>query len=62
MPNEEAKLRDPVGRQKRHGQILFTMDRPATIGALPIGVAQADKVLVGSGGLHHMPDRGPPHC
>ena len=47
LPNDEAKLRDLIGRLKRHGQVLFVVDQPATIGALPIAVAQAENVLVG---------------
>ena len=47
LPNEEAKLRDLIGQLKRHGQVLFVVDQPATIGALPIAVAQAEDVLVG---------------
>lgn len=46
LPNDEAKLRDLIGQLKRHGQVLFVDDRPATIGTLPIAVAQAKDVLV----------------
>ncbi|MBG6215080.1 hypothetical protein RCH23_002967 [Cryobacterium sp. CAN_C3] len=35
LPNDEAKLREVVGKLKRHGQVLFVVDQPATIGALP---------------------------
>ena len=42
LPNEEAKLRDLIGRLKQRGQVLFVVDQPATIGALPIAVAQAE--------------------
>jgi hypothetical protein len=47
LPNDEAKLRELIGQLKRHGQVLFVVDQPATIGALPIAVAQAEGVLVG---------------
>ena len=47
LPNDEAKLRELIGQLKRHGQVLFVVDQPATIGALPIAVAQAEDVLVG---------------
>lgn len=47
LPNDEAKLRAMIGKLKQHGQVLFVVDQPATIGALPIAVAQAENVLVG---------------
>jgi len=47
LPNEEAKLRGLIGQLKRHGRVLFVVDQPATIGTLPIAVAQAANVLVG---------------
>jgi hypothetical protein len=47
LPNDEAKLRELIGQLKRHGQVLFVVDQPATIGALPIAVAQAEDVLMG---------------
>lgn len=47
LPNDEARLRAVIGSLKRHGQVLFVVDQPATIGALPIAVAQAEDVLVG---------------
>jgi len=47
LPNDEAKLRDVIGKLKKHGQVLFVVDQPATIGALPVAVAQAENVLVG---------------
>ena len=46
LPNDEAKLRELIGQLKRHGQVLFVVDQPATIGALPIAVAQAEDALV----------------
>ncbi len=47
LPNDEARLRDVIGKLKKHGQVLFVVDQPATIGALPVAVAQAENVLVG---------------
>ena len=47
LPNEEAKLRALTGKLKQNGQVLFVVDQPATIGALPIAVAQAEDVQVG---------------
>ena len=47
LPNDEAKLRELIGQLKRHGQVLFVVDQPATIGALPIAVAQAEDMVVG---------------
>lgn len=47
LPNEETKLRAMIGKLKRNGRVLFVVDQPATIGALPIAVAQAENVLVG---------------
>jgi hypothetical protein len=47
LPNEEAKLRALIGQLKRHGRVLFVVDQPATIGALPIAVAQAANAPVG---------------
>ncbi|RFA06629.1 IS110 family transposase [Subtercola boreus] len=47
LPNDEAKLRQLISGLKQHGRVLFVVDQPATIGALPIAVAQAEGVLVG---------------
>jgi hypothetical protein len=47
LPNDEAKLRAMIGKLKRNGQVLFVVDQPATIGALPIAVARAENMLVG---------------
>lgn len=47
LPNDEARLRTVIGKLKQHGQVLFVVDQPTTIGALPIAVAQAEGVLVG---------------
>lgn len=47
LPNDEAKMRDVLQHLKHHGNVLVVVDQPATIGALPIAVAQAEGVLVG---------------
>lgn len=47
LPNDEARLRDLIGGLKKHGRVLFVVDQPATIGALPVAVAHAEGVLVG---------------
>ena len=40
LPNDESKLRALFGKLKEHGQILLVVDQPATVGALPVAVAQ----------------------
>jgi transposase len=47
LPNDEAQLREIIRELKRVGIVLFVVDQPATIGALPVAVAQAEGVLVG---------------
>ena len=47
LPNDEARLRELISRLKEHGRVLFVVDQPATIGALPVAVAHAEGVLVG---------------
>jgi hypothetical protein len=47
LPNDEARLRDLIGSLKQHGNVLFIVDQPATIGALPVTVAHAEGVSVG---------------
>lgn len=47
LPNDEAKMRAVLKKLKQHGTVLVVVDQPATIGALPIAVAQAEGVLVG---------------
>ena len=47
LPNDEARRRDLIGGLKKHGRVLFVVDQPATIGALPVAVAHAEGVLVG---------------
>lgn len=46
LPNDEARLRAVPGHLAAHG-ILRVVDRPATIGALPVAVAQAKRAPVG---------------
>jgi transposase len=47
LPNDEKKLRELIGGLKRHGTVLFVVDQPKTIGALPVAVAYDEGVLVG---------------
>jgi len=47
LPNDEARLREILTELKHAGRVLLVVDQPATIGALPIAVAQAEGVLVG---------------
>lgn len=46
LPSDEAKLRALITELKAHGQLLFVVDQPATIGALPVAVARDEGVLV----------------
>ena len=41
LPNNEAKLRTILEGLTAHGPVLMVVDQPATIGALPVAVAQA---------------------
>ena len=47
LPNDEGKMRAVLQKLKHSGTVLVIVDQPATIGALPIAVAQAEGVLVG---------------
>ncbi len=47
LPNDEKKLRALITELKQHGTVLFVVDQPATIGALPVGVAYDEGVVVG---------------
>lgn len=47
LPNDEARIREILAELERHGRILVVVDQPATIGALPVAVAQAAGTLVG---------------
>ncbi|RQS55433.1 IS110 family transposase [Burkholderia sp. Bp8963] len=46
LPNDEAKLRALIAELKTHGRLLFVVDQPSTIGALPVAVARDEGVLV----------------
>jgi Transposase len=46
LRNDESKLRALIGKLKEHGQILLVVDQPATVGALPVAVAQAEGVWI----------------
>lgn len=46
LPNDETQLRALINELKAHGQLLFVVDQPATIGALPLAVAQDAGALV----------------
>lgn len=60
LPQDEAKLRAIIDKLTKHGRLLLVVDQPATIGALPVAVAQAAGILVGYlPGLAMRPDRGP---
>ncbi|MGO4611582.1 transposase, partial [Variovorax sp. 2RAF20] len=45
LPNDEVRLREILASLNKHGSILLVVDQPATIGALPVAVAQADEVV-----------------
>ena len=47
LPNDEKKLRELIGRLKQHGTVLFVVDQPNTVGALPVTVAYDEGVVVG---------------
>ena len=47
LPNDERRLRAVIADLQIHGVVLLIVDQPATIGALPIAVAQAAGALVG---------------
>lgn len=47
LPQDEAKLKDLIHSLSEHGTLLFVVDQPATIGALPVAVAQAAGIQVG---------------
>ncbi|MEN8585502.1 transposase, partial [Burkholderia sp. RS01] len=47
LPNDELRLREILDSLNKHGSILLVVDQPATIGALPVAVAQAAGVTVG---------------
>lgn len=41
LPQNEGKLRALIDKLRAHGTLLVVVDQPATIGALPVAVAQA---------------------
>ncbi|MDP9886033.1 transposase [Sinomonas atrocyanea] len=41
LPNDEARLRAILAGLAEHGPVLMVVDQPATIGALPVAVAQS---------------------
>ncbi|QAY64759.1 IS110 family transposase [Xylanimonas allomyrinae] len=47
LPNSEARLRALLEPLMDRGRVLLVVDQPATIGALPVAVAQAQGVTVG---------------
>lgn len=47
LPQDEAQLVALIDALKGHGRVLFVVDQPATIGALPLAVARAQGVEVG---------------
>ncbi len=47
LPQDEAKLKTLIKSLAKHGTLLFVVDQPATIGALPVAVAQAAGIQVG---------------
>lgn len=47
LPNDERKLRAVLIDLQKNGGVLLIVDQPATIGALPVAVAQAAGALVG---------------
>ncbi len=47
LPNDEARMQTVIDQLTCHGTVLFVVDQPATIGALPVAVAQAAGITVG---------------
>ena len=47
LPQDEAKLKDLISSLAKHGKLLFVVGQPATIGTLPVAVAQAAGIQVG---------------
>ncbi len=46
LPQDETKLKALIRTLSKHGTLLFVVDQPATIGALPVAVAQAAGIQV----------------
>lgn len=47
LPQDETRLRQIITDLQRHGPVLLVVDQPATVGALPVAVAQAAGATVG---------------
>lgn len=47
LPQDEQHLQQLITGLKAHGSILFVVDQPATIGALPLAVARDEGVQIG---------------
>ena len=47
LPQDETKIQDVLTKLAGHGKVLVVVDQPATIGALPVAVAQAAGAAVG---------------
>ena len=47
LPNDETRIREILAELEHYGRILLVVDQPATIGALPVAVAQAAGTLIG---------------
>ena len=47
LPQDATKIRDILTKLADHGKVLVVVDQPATIGALPVAVAQAHGAAVG---------------
>jgi hypothetical protein len=47
LPQDEEKLRELISGLKSRGRVLFVVDQPASIGALPLAVARDEGVEVG---------------
>jgi hypothetical protein len=47
LPQDEGKLRELISGLKSRGRVLFVVDQPASIGALPLAVARDEGVEVG---------------
>src|SRR5690625_6345893 len=47
LPQDEAKLRALISKVSVHGAVLVVVDHPATIGALPVALAQVMGVVLG---------------
>ena len=47
LPQDEQQLRRLIASLKSYGRVLFVVDQPATIGALPLAVARDEGVEIG---------------